>query len=173
MYLYIETLKQRLDAINQLRVDRALAAMGPAFQQVYSLLPTLLHYHHPLMPGYLDGNVPQGICLFTPDETQQHYLTELELYRGMPPQVSPKGELPITGVYSMGSTSSVGQSCSSDLDIWVCHQSWLDNEERQLLQRKCSLLESWAASLGVEVSFFLIDENRFRHNESGSLGGED
>jgi adenylate cyclase class 1 len=91
----------------------------------------------------------------------------------MPPQEPPKGELPITGVYSMGSTSSVGQSCSSDLDIWVCHQSWLDNEERQLLQRKCSLLESWAASLGVEVSFFLIDENRFRHNESGSLGGED
>ncbi len=34
----------------------------------------------------------------------------------------------------------------------------LDGEERQLLQRKCSLLESWAASLGVEVSFFLIDE---------------
>ena len=72
----------------------------------------------------------------------------------------------------MGSTSSVGQSCSSDLDIWVCHRP-LDSEERQLLQRKCSLLESWAASLGVEVSFFLIDENRFRHNESGSLGGED
>ena len=79
MYLYIETLKQRLDAINQLRVDRALAAMGPAFQQVYSLLPTLLHYHHPLMPGYLDGNAPKGICLHTPDETQRHYLNELEL----------------------------------------------------------------------------------------------
>lgn len=91
----------------------------------------------------------------------------------MQTQEPPKGELPITGVYSMGSTSSVGQSCSSDLDIWVCHQAWLDSEERQLLQRKCSLLESWAASLGVEVSFFLIDENRFRHNESGSLGGED
>lgn len=173
LYLYIETLKQRLDAINQLRVDRALAAMGPAFQQVYSLLPTLLHYHHPLMPGYLDGNVPRGICLYTPDETQRHYLEELELHRGMQTQEPPKGELPITGVYSMGSTSSVGQSCSSDLDIWVCHQAWLDSEERQLLQRKCSLLESWAASLGVEVSFFLIDENRFRHNESGSLGGED
>ena len=154
-------------------MDRALAAMGPAFQQVYSLLPTLLHYHHPLMPGYLDGNVPKGICLYTPDETQRHYLNELELYRGMSVQDPPKGELPITGVYTMGSTSSVGQSCSSDLDIWVCHQSWLDSEERQLLQRKCSLLENWAASLGVEVSFFLIDENRFRHNESGSLGGED
>ncbi|PPS65006.1 hypothetical protein CRX72_01550 [Pantoea sp. BRM17] len=68
LYLYIETLKQRLDAINQLRVDRALAAMGPAFQHVYSLLPTLLHYHHPLMPGYLEGNVPHGVCFFTPQQ---------------------------------------------------------------------------------------------------------
>ena len=97
LYLYIETLKQRLDAINQLRVDRALAAMGPAFQQVYSLLPTLLHYHHPLMPGYLDGNVPRGICLYTPDETQRHYLEELELHRGMQTQEPPKGELPENG----------------------------------------------------------------------------
>ncbi|MBW6187200.1 adenylate cyclase, partial [Pseudomonas aeruginosa] len=173
MYLYIETLKQRLDAINQLRVDRALAAMGPAFQQVYSLLPTLLHYHHPLMPGYLDGNVPRGICLYTPDETQRHYLEELELHRGMQTQEPPKGELPITGVYSMGSTSSVGQSCSSDLDIWVWHPAWLDSEARPLLQRHCSLLASWAASLGVEVSFFLVDEHRFRHNGRCSVDGVD
>ncbi|HGM5456376.1 TPA: class I adenylate cyclase [Serratia marcescens] len=173
MYLYIETLKQRLDAINQLRVDRALAAMKPAFQRVYSLLPTLLHHHHPLMPGYLNGNVPHGICFYTPDETQQDYLNDLEDKWGSPFDKPASGELPITGVYSMGSTSSIGQSCSSDLDIWVCHQSWLDNEERTRLQQKCSLLEKWAASMGVEVSFFLIDENRFRHNESGSLGGED
>ncbi|QUY46863.1 class I adenylate cyclase [Serratia plymuthica] len=172
MYLYIETLKQRLDAINQLRVDRALAAMKPAFQRVYSLLPTLLHYHHPLMPGYLNGNVPHGVCLYTPDETQQDYLNDLEDKWGSPFDKLASGELPITGVYSMGSTSSIGQSCSSDLDIWVCHQSWLDNEERSRLQEKCSLLEKWSASMGVEVSFFLIDENRFRHNESGSLGGE-
>lgn len=173
MYLYIETLKQRLDAINQLRVDRALAAMAPSFKQVYSLLPTLLHYHHPLMPGYLDSNVPHGVCFYTPDETQRTYLDELKQYLGALIQEPLKGELPITGVYSMGSTSSVGQSRSSDLDIWVCHQSWLDITERQLLQHKCSLLERWAASLGVTVSFFLIDENRFRHNESGNLGGED
>ncbi len=33
LYFYIETLKQRLDAINQLRVDRALAAMGRPFSK--------------------------------------------------------------------------------------------------------------------------------------------
>jgi len=173
LYLYIETLKQRLDAINQLRVDRALAAMGPAFQQVYQLLPIFLHYHHPLMPGYLDGKMPHGVCIFTPDEFQKSYLTDLEDKWGSPVAATLKGELPITGVYTMGSTSSIGQSQTSDLDIWVCHQSWLDSEERNHLQQKCTLLEAWAASLGVEVSFFLIDENRFRHNESGSLGGED
>lgn len=173
MYLYIETLKQRLDAINQLRVDRAVVAQGPAFQQVYSLLPVLLHHHHPLMPGYLEGKVPHGVCIFTPDESQQTWLNDLEEKSAHPIEPTVKGELPITGVYSMGSTSSIGQSQSSDLDIWVCHQSWLDNEERNRLQLKCSLLEKWAASLGVEVSFFMIDENRFRHNESGSLSGED
>ncbi|MGK7388683.1 hypothetical protein ACSQ9U_22185, partial [Salmonella enterica] len=40
-------------------------------------------------------------------------------------------------------------------------------------QRKCSLLVSWAASLGPEVPFFLIDENPCRPTESGSLGGDD
>ncbi|QQA76336.1 class I adenylate cyclase [Pectobacterium parmentieri] len=173
MYFYIETLKQRLDAINQLRVDRALGAMKPAFQQVYSLLPILLHHHHPLMPGYLEGKVPHGICTHTPDEKQQQYLDGIALRWGQFDRSHPQGELPITGIYSMGSTSSIGQSCSSDLDIWVCHQSWLDSEERQLLQKKCTLLEQWAAAQGAEVSFFLMDESRFRHNESGSLSGED
>ncbi len=61
LYSILRILEQRLDVTKSM-VDRALAAMGPAFQQVYSLPPTLLHYHHPLMPGYLDGNVPKGIA---------------------------------------------------------------------------------------------------------------
>ncbi|RLR17763.1 class I adenylate cyclase [Sodalis-like symbiont of Bactericera trigonica] len=170
MYFYIETLKQRLDAINQLRVDRALAAMGPDFQHVYSLLPTLLHFHHPMLPGYLDGTVPHGICFYSPDEAQRAWLDDIGRQAVAAPD---SGEQPITGVYSMGSTSSIGQNANSDLDIWVCHQSWLDNEERAQLHRKCHLLEQWANRRGVDVNFFLIDENRFRHNESGSLGDED
>ncbi|WP_391528093.1 class I adenylate cyclase [Photorhabdus akhurstii] len=173
MYLYIETLKQRLDAINQLRLERASTAMSAEFKQVYSLLPVLLHYHHPMMPGYINGNVPYGVCFFVHDEAQKSYLSDLESKLDHFIEHPANGELPITGIYSMGSTSSIGQSGCSDLDIWVCHQSWLDNDERLLLQRKCTLIEQWAAALGIEVNFFLIDENRFRHNASGSLGGED
>ncbi|STJ14327.1 adenylate cyclase [Escherichia coli] len=161
MYLYIETLKQRLDAHKSIACGSRACCYGACIPTGLQSTADIVALSPSANAGYLDGNVPKGICLYTPDETQRHYLNELELYRGMSVQDPPKGELPITGVYTMGSTSSVGQSCSSDLDIWVCHQSWLDSEERQLLQRKCSLLESWAASLGVEVSFFLIDENRF------------
>lgn len=173
MYFYIETLKQRLDAINQLRVDRALAAMEPDFQHVYSLLPILLHFHHPMLPGYLDGNVPYGICFFMPNESQCAWLNNIGRQAGMLLRPQDNIEQPITGVYSMGSTSSIGQNANSDLDIWVCHQSWLDNEERSQLKKKCHLLEQWATRQGVDVNFFLIDENRFRYNESGSLGDED
>ncbi|UVK79218.1 MAG: adenylate cyclase [Sodalis sp. Ffu] len=172
MYFYIETLKQRLDTINQLRVDRALAAMEPDFQHVYNLLPTLLHFHHPMLPGYIEGNVPNGICLYTPDETQRTWLNEIG-HQADTSNVAPyNSEQPIIGVYSMGSTSSIGQNTNSDLDIWVCHQSWLNNEERAQLQQKCALIEQWAIHKGVDVNFFLIDENRFRHNESGNLDDE-
>lgn len=167
--LYIETLKQRTDAINQLRTERALAVMPPAKRRVYRLLPALLHYHHPRLPGFLTGNVPCGICLYSTDAQQNRYIQELTGTIPLPAQ----GELPITAVYSMGSTSSVGQNAGSDLDIWVCHHCWLDSEERQLLHNKCELLAQWAASQNIEVNFFLVDENRFRLNKSGCLTGED
>ncbi|MCR3755579.1 MAG: adenylate cyclase [Sodalis sp. Psp] len=173
MHFYIETLKKRLDAINQFRVDRALSAMRPDFQYVYSLLPILLHFHHPMLPGYLDGNVPHGICFFAPDEFQRAWLNNIGWQVNVLLGPPDNAEQPIAGVYSMGSTSSVGQNANSDLDIWVCHQSWLNNEERAQLKRKCYLLEQWATHQGVDVNFFLIDENRFRHNESGSLEDED
>ncbi len=171
MYLYIETLKQRLDAINQLRLERATASMSETFSKVYNLLPVLFHYHHPMMPGYIEGNVPHGVCFFSPDAEQLKWLQPLE--RFLPTKNQANGELPITGIYSMGSTSSVGQSHCSDIDVWVCHPSWLDNEEKRFLQKKCTLIEQWAASLGIDVTIFLIDENRFRHNASGHIGGED
>lgn len=172
MYLYIETLKQRVDAINQLRTERAVAVMGPASRRVYRLLPALLHYHHPQLPGFINSNVPHGICDYHPDPCQRRYLQEITAQSRIPLPAITASELPIIGVYSMGSTSSIGQSRVSDLDIWVCHPAWLDHDERQLLQNKCSLLERWALSLGVDVNFFLMDEHYFRHKRPGSLTAE-
>lgn len=174
MYLYINTLKQRLDAINQLRLKRASSSMNESFSHAYRLLPVLLNYHHPILPGYVEGNVPFGVCFFAPDVQQTNWLKQFEphVFCQLSLQKT-NGKLPITGIYSMGSTASIGQNNVSDLDIWVCHQSWLDQEERKLLQKKCILIKKWAASFSINVTFFLIDENRFRYHISGSLNSED
>ncbi|PLK58374.1 adenylate cyclase, partial [Candidatus Palibaumannia cicadellinicola] len=164
MYLYIERLKKRIDAINQLRINRALVAMVPNVQHVYNLLPTLLHFNHPMLPGYLNSNVPHGICLFTPDKNQAVWLHDI--IHNAQTLVVQNSKQPITGVYSMGSTSSLGQNYYSDLDIWICHKSWLNNKERAELQCKCTLIEKWATQKGVEVSLFLIDENSFLYKKS-------
>lgn len=78
----------------------------------------------------------------------------------------------ILGLYTMGSTSSIGQSTSSDLDIWVCVSAHMSCEARENLSSKCLLITDWAKSQGVEANFFIMDEERFRHNHSEALTGE-
>ncbi len=125
-----------------------------------------------MLPGYLDGNVPYGICSYVPDETQRSWINNISRKMSMSFSISNHEEQPITGVYSMGSTSSIGQNIHSDLDIWVCYQSWLDTEERTQLQHKCHLLEQWAICQGVDVNFFLINEHYFRHHNKNMLKDE-
>ncbi|MBA1061007.1 adenylate cyclase, partial [Escherichia coli] len=70
------------------------------------------------------------------------------------------------------STSSIGQSTSSDLDIWVCVSAQMSCEARDNLSSKCLLITDWAKSQGVEANFFIMNEERFRHNHSEALSGE-
>ena len=184
MYSNIEETKLRLHALNQLRISRALSVMNPVYRQVYLMLPVFLHYQHPLLPGYIPGeDVPHGIWGFKPNELQQYYLDELFLhYQHSPDQYSPElssialltNNTPvISGIYSMGSTSSIGQNNASDLDIWVCYPPTLNQTEINHLHEKCRLLEKWAHSLDVDVTLFPIAEDRFRANQSGCLDDED
>ncbi len=76
------------------------------------------------MPGYLDGNVPAVFALHAPDETQRHYANELELYRGSDAAGPAEETARYRRLHHGQRTSSVvGQGCSSDTDIWVCHRS--------------------------------------------------
>lgn len=79
MHNYIETLKSRLDQHNQLRLERARAAMNVQSEQVFNLLTVLLHYNHPAVPGYLDQAVPVGIAAFDVSEQQQQLIDDCGL----------------------------------------------------------------------------------------------
>ncbi|MFT5880772.1 MAG: adenylate cyclase class 1 [Moritella sp.] len=155
----IVQLKQKYKLFNELRLERALSVMDDNARDVTAILPVLLHFNHPALPGYLDEPVPSGICLFSLDDQQKRYL------RGRDVPISDDKTttgFPIYSLYAMGSTGSIGQSWQSDLDIWVCHDPWMSQQHTELLERKCSLITVWADSLNVEVNLFLIAEDKFR-----------
>jgi adenylate cyclase class 1 len=166
LFKQFELLIARADAINQIKMERAQEAMNEAGRRMLSMLPVLLHYHHPHLPGYISGEVPCGIANFQPDAAQRKFLFT---------QCGHTAEPEVTGsclsaVYTMGSTSSIGQSISSDLDIWVCHNPELSPERLALLEQKCQLISCLAEQHGVEMNFFLIPENKFRVGNRAQVG---
>lgn len=171
MLANLETLVRRYDELNRLKTERALGIMSRYGQQVFHLLPVLLHFNHPLLPGYVSGRVPHGICHFIPNGEQQSFIDDICLTAHCSGGLATT-ECSILGLYTMGSTSSIGQCCHSDLDIWVCHSAALDSERLEMLEHKCLLLSRWAEQRGTEVNFFLIPENKFRQSNSAEMEGE-
>ena len=72
----------------------------------------------------------------------------------------------------MGSVGSIAFSKTSDMDIWLCHQSDLSPEAIEELQKKATAIENWAASLGLEVHFFLMDSKQFRLGQNAPISSE-
>ncbi|USD65363.1 class I adenylate cyclase [Vibrio sp. SCSIO 43136] len=170
MQAHIETLIKRLDLLNQQRIDRALALMDMQSQRVFHLLPVLLNYNHPSVPGYYEQQVPFGVFDFSPNPSQQQFIEETE--RALGEKLTSAPSAGILALYTMGSTSSIGQSTSSDLDIWVCVSPLMSADERSQLTNKCLLITEWAMTFGVEANFFLMDEERFRSNRSEEMTGD-
>ena len=170
MQAYKQSLIQRLDNLNEQCTERALTVMDMQSQRVFRLIPSLFHFNHPLIPGFFHSSVPSGVWGFEPEEIQKKFIEDMELTLGqrlMAPDIPQ-----ILGLYTMGSTSSIGQSTSSDLDIWVCISCGMSEGDREGLSNKCTLITNWAKGQGVVVNFFLMDEGRFRHNLSEEMTGD-
>ncbi len=61
---------QRIDALDELRIERTLISDVQGFQHVFQLLTLLIHYNHPNLPAYVE-DAPQGIWQFSPTTYQQ------------------------------------------------------------------------------------------------------
>lgn len=178
MLKYTRTLIDKLNALHEQRIERALSLMDMPSQRVFQLLPVLLHYHHPELPGYSASTTPQGVSQFECSPEQLRLLNGLfesqsgSVTESLTQEIDSLESREILGLYAMGSTGSVGQSTSSDLDVWVCIRSEMPLEKRMALTGKCLQLTQWAQSLGVEAHFFLMDETRFREKASEDFEGE-
>ena len=163
---------ERLSKVNELykvRLKYALQIMRKDTIEVLMQVPLLLHYNHPLLPGYRDDGVPCGIDLFEPDETQIEFLASRNIdYKKNAPK-----ETSIYALYCMGSTSSIAQGQKSDLDIWVCISKDMSFHNMNLLSEKCRFISSYAKAKGVEINLFVTAENRFTSGEHGQMDTED
>ncbi len=157
-------LRSRFLSVNKGRLHRASEALSTRQQLVLRLLPLLFHVNHPLLPGYVSGLTPAGVSGYEPDDAElaeAQRLTRSFAYkprRGNALTANPTG---IQGLFLMGSLGTVAQAEQSDMDVWVCHAPDLAAGALAELRRKCDLLETWAATLGAEAHFFLIDPARF------------
>lgn len=157
-------LKGRFLQINQGRLNRAMLALSSRQQTVLKLLPLLLHVNHPLLPGYVSAQTPAGLAAYEPDANvlaEAQRLTRSFVYK----TARGKPAMPIHALFLMGSLGSLAQDEQSDMDVWVCHDPDLPTNALAELQRKCSLLEAWAATQGAEAHLFLVDPRRFSQGE--------
>ena len=164
MKLDLNKAKKRVDYLDKLRIQRALSDTPESFQQVFKLIPLLLHFNHPDLPGYIP-DAPTGIANFCPNKFQQEYLSHILDTKNIK-NFSKKHRTfeseTILGVYVMGSIASIAQTPQSDLDIWLCHREDLSLSARELLQQKTECIQQWAKRFNVEINFYLMDQKRFR-----------
>ncbi|WP_268798925.1 class I adenylate cyclase [Pseudomonas huanghezhanensis] len=169
----LSQLRNRFLTLNEGRLSRANEGLSSRQQSVLALLALFFHVNHPLLPGYVSGSTPAGVCGYDPDA---HALTEAQRLTRSFSYKPRRGNAPapIHGLFLMGSLGTLAQADQSDMDVWVCHDSTLSAEAVQELRKKCHALEAWAATMGAEAHFFLIDPQRFVLGErDAQLSGED
>jgi len=164
----INNIKKELDDLAVLKHDRAQSGMSLAFHRVFSLLPVLFHFHHPALPGYVTEDTPLGIAYYQPSkEIIDQLKNDFDFNRSNNIDCAD-----ISALYSMGSTCSIGQSTTSDLDIWICIENNLSITKKQALIKKCRLIEAWAEELGIKLTLFVVDVDRFINQHHECLMGE-
>ena len=166
----LERAKQWVKALDKRRFERALLGSGDAFQHVLSIVPLLLQSNHPQLPGYVI-HAPSGVSGFHISDYQKRWLVnEYGInyadckYINNQSAVNFRSVLPpILGVYVMGSFGSISQTSSSDLDTWICVRDGLSSDECALITKKAKRISEWATQFNVEINFYLVDQQRFRH----------
>lgn len=168
--LDLRAVKRRFIAINNDRLKRVYQSLRDRQKIFFELLPLLFHINHPMLPGYLSTKTPAGIADYSP--SNRSIEAGKRLSKSFSYQRRAQRRFDIHALYLMGSSGTIAYSDSSDFDLWVCIRPDMDENDQQALMRKAEGIESWAASLGLEVHFFIMNDAAFRRGEMQSLSHE-
>lgn len=152
----LATLIRRFLHLHWQRLQNLHVQLTSRQQDCLAILPLLFHRNHPALPGYGNGLAPAGIRAYSLSPTARTAIRRL--VPGFDYRRQGMLEPPIHGLFVMG-------NAGSDLDLWICHRSDLEDEELVALQVKCAEIEAWAGKQGLKVHCLLIDPERFRQGQ--------
>lgn len=168
---HVRQATERFQIVNDGRIARLREGLQYKQQQCFDLLPLLFHANQDSLPGFINSeHVPFGIANYHPSPSAVSSAKAISI--GQMKSALPLRKPLLSAIYLMGSSGSIGQSVSSDLDIWVCYDQKLDDRQVRLLQQKADLISSWASEFNLEVHFFLMNAHKFQGGEQQSLTGE-
>ena len=162
--------EQRFLVLNRDRLRRVHASLTPRQRDFIEVMALLFHLNHPLLPGYVSRDTPAGIYDYSPSESVIR--AAKRMVRSFEYDRRSTARFPIRALYMMGSPGTIAYTRHSDLDMWLCHDSALEQAATELLAEKARRIEVFAAGLGLEVHFFVFDAERFRVGETLSLSDE-
>ena len=166
---YLPDIAEKIKRFNKIRLETAQILMLDDEKAVFQCFPFLFHFNSPNLPGFIDKDVPLGISQFEPSESLEQLCIDF-LHTPLPTTSVINRE--IIGLYAMGSTSSVGQSAESDFDIWICHSHKISEARLENLTEKSWEISQWAESLGVELNFFLVADNKFTSKNRSKMSND-
>jgi adenylate cyclase class 1 len=180
---YIENIlarnKRRFSAYNAFRQQIFRELAPKEAETTLYLLPWLLSVNEPNTPGYLPKlktrfRVSEIDYINNIREKEKAFKKAFRIRKRGTLLKPPRAYAPIQGLYTIGSVGSVGQTSTSDIDIWVCvDKSDFDMTAWRQLSEKLNLIKDWLdEKLKMPVYFFITEVNAIRECRFGSLDAE-
>jgi adenylate cyclase class 1 len=166
----IKLLENRFTRVSQARFIRLLSQFNYTQANAIHLIPFLFHLNHPVLPGYVDKQTPCGLPSYTPDQLAIQLAKGISKTFEFKPRAYFKYE--IASLYLMGSMGTLGQSFTSDLDLWVCITEAMSSKQRNKLTQKINLISEWLKSLGIVLNGYLVHCDDFKNQRHKKLDQE-
>ncbi len=132
-------------------------------RRTLNLLPFLLCVNSPKIPGYVEGDVPVGLCNYTiDDDTKKFIRSKYPQARMDISRISPFVEM----LAVMGSVGTVAYNKKSDFDYWVCvNRNSVTPEQFRNFKEKVERIQKWIISeIEVPVHLFINDVESIKNN---------
>ena len=171
--------KRRFSAYNAFR-QQIFSELAPKEADItLYLLPWLLSVNESGCPGYIPKlktrfRVSEIDFIKDIRERETAFKKRFHIRRQGTLLKPPRKYAPIQGLYTIGSVGSVGQTSTSDIDIWVCvDKNDFDMTAWRQLSEKLNLIKDWLDDvLKMPVYFFVTEVNAIRECHFGSLDAE-